>query len=217
MARVYIDGFNLYRRCLQGNPELKWLNVLALAERLLPDHTIDQVHYFTANIKPGASVDLNAPVRQQTYLRALRTLEPRVVIHHGKFRLDRRLMPALPIRVVVSTRKFETVYVRKTEEKGSDVNLATRMLADAFLGKADLFVALTNDSDQVGPLTMMKNELGFRIGIIFPLSSEKSVKELARIPPDVKAHIMRVDLEASQFPDNMTDKIGLFFRPPAWT
>jgi hypothetical protein len=32
---VYVDGFNLYFRLLQKRPALKWLNVKALAERVL--------------------------------------------------------------------------------------------------------------------------------------------------------------------------------------
>lgn len=215
-AIVYVDGFNLYRRCLEGHPELKWLNVLALAERLIPDHSISHLHYFTANIKPGASMDVGAPARQQTYLRALKTLRPRLTIHHGKFRVDPRPMPVHPVQVDPETGQFVKTMVRKTEEKGSDVNLASRMVADAFLGHTDLSVVLTNDSDQVGPLKMMKYELGFRVGIIFPLPSEKSTKELAQIPPDFKAHITGDDLAASQFPDVMEDEVGSFFRPPTW-
>lgn len=215
-AIVYVDGFNLYRRSLEKSPHLKWLNIFALSERLLPNYEVRLVRYFTANIKPGVSVDEGAPVRQQTYLRALKTLTPLVSIHLGKFRLDTRRMPVHPLRVDPESGAFVTATVRKAEEKGSDVNLASRMVADAFLGLADLFVVLTNDSDQVGPLKMMREELGFRVGIIFPTPSEKSTKELARIPPDVKAHLTPLDLEACQFPDNMSDSVGPFFKPPLW-
>lgn len=216
-AIVYVDGLNLYRRSLENSPHLKWLNIFALSERLLPNYQVLLVRYFTAHIKPGVSLDVGAPVRQQTYLRALRTLAPSISIHLGKFRLDTRRMPVHPLSVDPESGTFVTTTVRKAEEKGSDVNLASRMVADAFLGRADLFVALTNDSDQVGPLKMMREELGFRVGIIFPIPSERSTKELARIPPDVKAHVTVADLEACQFPDNMTDGVGSFFRPPSWS
>jgi len=41
----------------------------------------------------------------------------------------------------------QTVKVIKTEEKGSDVNLATYLLVDAFRDDAEAFVVVSNDSD----------------------------------------------------------------------
>ena len=41
----------------------------------------------------------------------------------------------------------KTVEVIKTEEKGSDVNLATYLLVDAFRRDAEAFVVISNDSD----------------------------------------------------------------------
>src|SRR5699024_8835197 len=38
-ASVYIDGLNLYRRLLQGYPLDKWLDVEALAQKLLPERS----------------------------------------------------------------------------------------------------------------------------------------------------------------------------------
>ncbi|MCU1482092.1 MAG: hypothetical protein JWQ19_2878 [Subtercola sp.] len=72
-ARIYVDGFNLYRRCLQSHNDLKWLDLFRLAEVLMPDHIITHVDYFTAHLRQGILADPVAPVRQQMYLRALRT------------------------------------------------------------------------------------------------------------------------------------------------
>ncbi len=48
---VYVDGFNLYFRLLQKRPALKWLNIKALAERLLkPTNQIVAVRYYTARV-----------------------------------------------------------------------------------------------------------------------------------------------------------------------
>ena len=42
-ARVYVDGFNLYYGALRGTP-FKWLNLVKLAELLLPDgHRVDRL------------------------------------------------------------------------------------------------------------------------------------------------------------------------------
>ncbi len=45
-----------------------------------------------------------------------------------------------------------TVEVVKTEEKGSDVNLATYLLLDAFRRRCDSAVVISNDSDLAEPI-----------------------------------------------------------------
>ncbi|SFO44526.1 hypothetical protein SAMN04487859_1634, partial [Roseovarius lutimaris] len=37
---IYVDGFNLYYRALKYNPQLKWLNVKALAEDVLSSENV---------------------------------------------------------------------------------------------------------------------------------------------------------------------------------
>ena len=119
----------------------------------MPDCDIETVHYFTARVKPGTSTDAQKPQRQQIYLRALETFRPKVQVHLGTFRVDTRYMVAHPVEVDPATGEYRLVRVRKIEEKGSDVNLAVRMISDAHLRRADFYVALTNDSDQAGTLT----------------------------------------------------------------
>jgi hypothetical protein len=69
--------------------------------------------------------------RQQVYLRALETI-PGLSIDYGHYLSHVTRMPlAQPRRGGA-----RTVQVVKTEEKGSDVNLATYLLLDAF--KSDL-------------------------------------------------------------------------------
>src|SRR5215203_357311 len=89
-TNVYIDGFNLFYGCLKGSP-YKWLDIEALCRRLLPRDHINRIRYFTALVtaRPG---DLQQPVRQETYLRALETL-PTVTVHLGEFYVNRVRMP----------------------------------------------------------------------------------------------------------------------------
>lgn len=66
---VYVDGFNLHYRALQGTPH-KWLDLPKSAARLLRSgDTVELVRYFTARVKARAG-DPDAPRRQQTYLSA---------------------------------------------------------------------------------------------------------------------------------------------------
>jgi hypothetical protein len=82
ITNVYVDGFNLYYGCLKGQAH-KWLDLEAMCALLLPKNEIKRIRYFTARVKerPG---DLQAPVRQQAYLRALYTL-PKVEVQFGNF------------------------------------------------------------------------------------------------------------------------------------
>lgn len=215
-ALVYVDGFNLYRRALQGHPEVKWLDLYALATILLPDHEVLHVHYFSANLRQGLLADPQSVVRQQAYLRALRARPTTVTVHLGTFRNDARWMPKAPQQIDPVTGDFVRVKVRKLEEKGTDVNLAVRMIADAGARRADLFVMFSNDSDQVGTTRLLKDELGVQTGIIFPMTSAKSAKDLVNRGPDVRVHVTLEALAASQLPDRLDDANGTVRRPPAW-
>ena len=51
-TNVYVDGFNLYYGALKRTP-FKWIDLVKLAELLLPDgHRINRLRYFTARC-PG--------------------------------------------------------------------------------------------------------------------------------------------------------------------
>jgi hypothetical protein len=81
-AYVYVDGFNLYYGALKGTT-FRWLNPVALARQLLPTkYTVAKLKYFTARV--SGAVDPGEPLRQQTYLTALRTI-PEIEIYFGKF------------------------------------------------------------------------------------------------------------------------------------
>ena len=124
---VYIDGFNLYYGAVKGTP-YKWLNVSRLCQLLLPRNQIIQIKYFTALVK-SRPYDPNQPKRQQLYLRALRTI-PNLEIILGRFLTHERDMPLAGSH----SGKPRFARVIKTEEKGSDVNLAVHLLNDVFQG-----------------------------------------------------------------------------------
>lgn len=117
-VRVYVDGFNLYYGALKARPESRWLDLVAVSRLLRPNDAIDAIRYFTARVKGNR--DATAPGKQKLYLAALDTL-PLVTVHFGQFRTH---PVAMPLAEPVSGRK-RTARVLKTEEKGSDVNLAT--------------------------------------------------------------------------------------------
>jgi NYN domain len=61
-----------------------------------------------------------------------------------------------------------TVAVVKTEEKSSDVNLATFLLLDVFKREADVAVVISNDFDLKLPIEVAQQELGLRVGVVNP-------------------------------------------------
>lgn len=66
---IYIDGFNLYFRLLEKRPALKWLNIKALAKRLLkPENDVIGVRYYTSRVsgRTGAATDLSGRVAHAT-------------------------------------------------------------------------------------------------------------------------------------------------------
>jgi hypothetical protein len=58
--------------------------------------------------------------------------------------------------------------VIKTEEKGSDVNLAIYLLLGAFKQDCEAAVVISNDSDLKEPIAVAQRELGLIVGIINP-------------------------------------------------
>lgn len=213
-AIVYVDGFNLYRRCLERYPESKWLDLATLMDRLLPNHSVLHVHYFTALIRAGAGDDPQGPIRQQTYIRALESTG-RVTPHYGTYRMDKRLMPKHPAEVGADG-KLVRVAVRKTEEKGSDVNLAVRMLLDAHRKEADLYCMLTNDSDQVTTVRTLQEEVGVDVGWISPLPTLRQSKELKNTNPSFVACVTADALMGSQLPDEVQHGRQTLHRPLQW-
>jgi hypothetical protein len=206
-ANVYVDGFNLYYGALK-NTRYKWLDLDALFRRILPGYDIQRIRYFSARVS-GRAGNPQAPSRQGIYLRALRTL-PNVTIHLGHFLTSEVSMP-LAYPPATGPR---TVKVIKTEEKGSDVNLATYLLVDAMRGDCDVAAVVSNDSDLCEPIRIVQQELGVPVGLLNP--HPRPSQTLLSLKPAFVRPIRSGPLSASQFPAVMTDAKGKFTRPSAW-
>jgi uncharacterized LabA/DUF88 family protein len=206
VTTVYIDGFNLYYGALRGKP-FKWLDLELLCRRLLPKDDINRIRYFTARITARLD-DPQQAQRQETYLRALRTL-PLLSIHYGHFLTRPVRMPlAQPGRSGPRTAE-----VLRTEEKGSDVNLASHLLLDAFQHACDTAVVVSNDSDLRVPIRIAEQELGITVGIINPQLPQFRSRVLRgtffkQLRPAVLADC--------QLPDVLADAHGEIRKPAGW-
>ena len=202
---VYVDSFNLYYGALKRT-SYKWLNLDCLFSMLLRKNEIMKIKYFTARMESTTHKPSRA-TNQQLYLRALGTL-PAVEIHFGRFLTTTTRMP-----LADSTVRPRTVEVLKTEEKGSDVNLGTHLLMDAFDGAFDLAVVVSNDSDLLLPIQIVRQRFHLKVGIINPHPSHaRSLKENS----DWMWPLRRGPLSASQFPDQLIDAAGSFRKPSTW-
>ncbi len=204
---VYVDAFNLYYGALKGS-RFKWLNLRVLSDLLLPQHDVRSIKYFTALVSAWPH-DPDQPQRQQLYLRALRTL-PEVEIIYGHY-LSHAVW--MPLACTTGTQP-EKARVIKTEEKGSDVNLATHLLCDAFADQYDTAVIISNDSDLLLPIQIVRSRFGKKIGILNPHRHHPSRALLPHV--DFVKTIRKGVLAASQFPPTLRDNLGEFHKPPTW-
>ena len=200
---VYVDGFNLYYGALKNTP-YKWLNLDKLCRLLLPNNQIERIKYFTATVSARPH-DPSQPTRQQTYLRALQTI-PQLEIIYGHFLAHEIYMP-------LANNPYRQVKVIKTEEKGSDVNIAAHLVNDGHRGRYEVAVLVTNDSDLLEPLKIVRYELKLPVGVINP--QKKASRVLAQHASFMK-RIRTGVLQASQFPTPLRDARGIFHKPAGW-
>ncbi len=195
---IYIDGFNFYYGAAKDTP-YKWLNFKKLFECLLDSsHQIISIKYFTAIVT--GKIDPDQPTRQKTYLRALKKYIPEISVYYGKFLSHNVFKPlAYPINRNLFGKDIKFVNVIKTEEKGSDVNLAVHLLNDVWLDLHDCAVIVSNDSDLSESLRLVKEQHKKKIGLITPGKTHPS-KELLKYS-DFTKRVRKGVLAASQLPD----------------
>lgn len=142
------------------------------------------------------------------FLRVLRTI-PGLEIIYGHFITKNVSM--LQAGLPPGTKRF--VNVVKTEEKGSDVNLATHLVNDAHNGLFELAVLITNDSDLLEAVRIVKRELNLHVGLLNP---HKHPSRVLKAEVDFMKRIRANVLARSQFPPTLTDTQGQFTKPASW-
>jgi uncharacterized LabA/DUF88 family protein len=201
---VYVDGFNLYYGAIKRTP-YRWLDLLAMCQLLFPNDTINQIKYFSARVSARPN-DPDQPIRQSTYWRALQTIRSLSIIE-GSFLTKEITMP------LAGTIPQQYARVIKTEEKGSDVNLAVHLLNDGYKKDYELAVMITNDSDLLEPMRIVKQELNLPVGLVNPQRHPSfHLKQHATFIKQIRQGV----LQASQFTTSLTDKNGTFHKPANW-
>ena len=177
----------------------RWLPTLLrkLAETLfLPEDDIHRICYFTARLD-ARSGNPNQPRRHLSHIPEspsdspwIRRLLWRIPCPGVKRRPLAEPVPGLPSHVLV----------RDSEEKGADVNLATRLLVDGFNGEYEQAVVVSNDADFAGAMQYVKDVLGLRVTLVNPDPRNSSPRELADAATYVKRYLAKqILLRRSKF------------------
>lgn len=204
---VYIDGFNLYYGSVKGTP-YKWLDFKALFARILrPSNQILAIKYYTAKVSARAD-DPGAAARQTIFLDALRAHIPELEITLGHF-----LQSNVRMRLANPKPWRKTEVVVKTEEKGSDVNLALHVLNDAWENRYDCAVICSNDSDLREALRLVRTQHRKKVVLVVPgnASTRPAAIQLKRYA-HAEVRITESDLAACQMPNPIP---GTTLRRPA--
>jgi hypothetical protein len=109
-----------------------------------------------------------------------------------------------------------TVQVLKSEEKGSDVNLATMLLVDAFDGDLEKAVVVSNDGDLALPIQIVPSKSNLPVLVLFPCRPGRKVSYHLSQVAAASPIISTANLAASQFLATLTDAVGTFHKPASW-
>ncbi len=194
-TRIYIDGFNLYYGCLKNTP-YKWLDLKVLCKYLLEEHhEIEKIKYFTARVKQ-TNRNKTAPQEQQSYVRALEHYIPEVSTYYGHFSRH-------TVRMENANPPPNTLEVVKTEEKGSDVNLAVHLLNDGWRDLFDCAIIISNDSDMAESMKLVREYHHEKVlGLFTPGQKTRTSEQLKRYAHFVRK-IRKSVLQKSQLPESI--------------
>ncbi|MFH0793784.1 MAG: NYN domain-containing protein, partial [bacterium] len=143
-AVAYIDGFNLYYGLIEAQFErYRWLDLRGMVASVVPDgQELILVKYFTTHISASLR-DPGKAKRQLTYLEALQAYS-KIQIILGNFMKKPTVCPKCACQYWVMN------------EKKSDVNLATHLIADAIDDIYDVAYVVSGDSDLSDAIRMVR-------------------------------------------------------------
>lgn len=185
-----------------------------------PSGSLDQAIYLEA-LQEAGSVDVISEGRYVSWAKE----EPLVNETNGTFRptlyerTDEAWDSRLPLRDARSSNQLNSspmvmATIRKREEKGSDVNVASHLLFDVLTGAVDGAIVVSNDSDLELPLRMARERVP--VGTVNPSTNPTAGALKGRPSDGVGGHWWRrltaESFRASQLPP----EVGRLRRPTDW-
>lgn len=228
--------------CGRGSSGWRWLDLMGLSEAVARERighraSVVSLTYCTAlREKEG---DSSSARDQNTYLNALQ-VDSRVSVELGQYNVktgkgillgipDRRRksprvvspgldqIPAwLPVTEVPGPEGDVNLFVNYSsfEEKGSDVNVATRLLADVLEHRIDVAIVLSNDGDLRLPLRIAREHVP--VGLLNPSQRPLSQMLKGDASDGVGAHWWQRLTPADYFRHQLPESLGGFSKPQDW-
>jgi len=150
---VYIDGFNLYFGMIEaGFNHCKWLDVEKLVKSYLTSNQeLINIKFFTSRI----SHNPQKQKRQNAYLEAIETTNVKII--YGLYKAKNIECENCGHNWLVSN------------EKMTDVNIATHIIIDAYQDKYDTAILISGDSDLVPPIKAVHENFSTKsVSVFFP-------------------------------------------------
>lgn len=175
-----------------------------------------EVRYYTAPVLGRMSDDPRSTQRQRQYLQALKTMHPQsLVVIQGKIVATKPYQRL--VRPIPEVPELQIVQVYDFNEKKTDVNLASDLIAGAWINSYEQAVICSNDSDLEAALSTVKRyHPRLRIGVVAPIRSE----DYRHISGDLVRHadwqktLSAVHIAASQLPPKIPN--SRLVKPESW-
>lgn len=195
---TYIDGYNLYFGLRDsGLATSRWLDLVGLSRSLLKSNQqLEITRYFTTRVRNNP----DAASRQSIYIDALESLGS-IDIAYGHF-LSKRL------------KCYNCQHTWSThEEKKTDVNIAVRLLEDAYDDRYDLAIVISGDSDLAPPVAAVQRRFANkRVLVAFP---PKRHSQDLRMHASAAFTISKTKIRSSRLPNPVTTTSGVVLHAPS--
>jgi len=194
---VYIDGYNLYHGIRAAKlHSSRWLDLRQLSDTLLKaSQRLELVRYFTTRVRN----DPSAAQRQAVFIDALQA-RGGIEIDFGHF-----------LSKTVTCRSCHNSW-QQNEEKKTDVNIAVRLLDDAYDDRFEVAIVMSGDSDLVPAIESIRARFpAKRIVVAFP--PQRHSAELERVA-DASFRISNRNIRASRLPDPVVAPTGFRLHAP---
>lgn len=228
-TRAYIDGYNLYYGCLKRSAD-KWLDPRALISCILATLSYEHdgapigqhcraltLKYFTALILEAFAKSTDSIACQRHYHAAL-------LAHlEGNLEIIQGYHEARPARAYLwepgrSALACDRIEIWRLEEKQSDVALALHAYSDAISGQVDQVIFITNDTDVVPALKMIREHTSVIVGLIAPIRRGRGAVNAAleRYAHWTRKHIDDEEFARSQLPARVRVRGAMIHKPISW-
>lgn len=194
---AYIDGFNFYHGLIEAKlRSSRWLDFTSMCSKLLkPDQQLVKVRYFTTRVR-------NDPAKQARQYKYIDALEA-----HGGIEIDYgHFLPH-----TASCKNCGHTW-NANKEKKTDVNIAVRLLDDAYDDLFDTALVISGDSDLAPPIESVRHRHSAKTVVVaFP--PKRRSGELRRVA-HAAFHIGRGVIRSSRLPDPVVQANGVALHAP---